>query len=46
MGQGFAGMKVGGTRALTIPPQWVTARARGVIPPNATLLFVLNFEVK
>ena len=39
--QGFAGMKVGGTRVLTIPPAmgYGTRGAGGVIPPNATLLF-------
>jgi FKBP-type peptidyl-prolyl cis-trans isomerase len=39
--EGVAGMKVGGTRVLTIPPAMgYGARGAGdVIPPNATLLF-------
>ena len=39
--KGFAGMKVGGTRVLTIPPDMGYGRqgAGGVIPPNATLVF-------
>jgi FKBP-type peptidyl-prolyl cis-trans isomerase FkpA len=39
--QGVAGMKVGGTRKLTIPPGmgYGEAGAGGVIPPNATLVF-------
>jgi len=39
--EGVAGMKVGGKRTLTIPPQWGygSQGAGGVIPPNATLLF-------
>jgi FKBP-type peptidyl-prolyl cis-trans isomerase FkpA len=39
--EGVQGMKVGGTRLLTIPPAlgYGSGGAGGVIPPNATLLF-------
>jgi FKBP-type peptidyl-prolyl cis-trans isomerase FkpA len=40
--QGVVGMKVGGVRKLTIPPSLgygASGAGRGVIPPNATLVF-------
>ena len=39
--EGFVGMKIGGTRTLTIPPEMgYGARGAGdVIPPNAVLIF-------
>lgn len=38
--QGFAGMKVGGTRTIVVPPDMgYGARAVGSIPANSTLIF-------
>jgi FKBP-type peptidyl-prolyl cis-trans isomerase FkpA len=43
--EGVQGMKVGGTRLLTIPADlgYGARGAGGVIPPNATLLFEVDF---
>lgn len=42
--QGLVGMKVGGTRKLTIPPSlgYGSAGREGVIPPNSTLIFEIE----
>ena len=39
--EGFVGMKIGGTRTLTIPPEmgYGVRGAGDAIPPNATLIF-------
>ncbi|MBI3186741.1 MAG: FKBP-type peptidyl-prolyl cis-trans isomerase [Gammaproteobacteria bacterium] len=39
--EGFSGMKIGGKRKLTIPPEmgYGARGAGGVIPPNAVLVF-------
>ncbi len=42
--EGVKGMKVGGQRVLTIPPEmgYGARGAGGVIPPNATLVFEVD----
>ncbi|MCK4903360.1 MAG: FKBP-type peptidyl-prolyl cis-trans isomerase [Candidatus Marinimicrobia bacterium] len=42
--EGFIGMKIGGTRMLTIPPEmgYGVRGAGDVIPPNATLIFEIE----
>ncbi|MFT7601470.1 MAG: peptidylprolyl isomerase [Acidimicrobiales bacterium] len=44
--EGVAGMKVGGRRRITIPPQkgYGAAGAGGVIGPNETLIFVVDLR--
>ncbi len=44
--QGVQGMKVGGRRRLTIPPQMAygPSGAGGVIAPNETLIFVVDLR--
>ena len=43
MDQGLIGMKVSGRRQIVIPPELAYGAAgKGPIPPNATLLFIVD----
>ena len=46
--EGLLGMKVGGHRVLVIPAEWAYGNRRaGVIPPNTSLIFVIELlEIK
>jgi FKBP-type peptidyl-prolyl cis-trans isomerase len=46
--QGVTGMKVGGLRRVVIPPDlgYGSAGSGGVIPPNATLVFDIDIELR
>ena len=44
--QGIVGMKVGGKRKLTIPPNLgYGSQDKGIIPPNSTLIFELDLLI-
>ena len=44
--QGILGMKVGGKRKLTIPPNLgYGSKDKGIIPPNSTLIFELDLLI-
>ena len=44
--QGILGMKVGGKRKLTIPPNLgYGSQDKGIIPPNSTLIFELDLLI-
>ena len=45
--QGILGMKVGGKRKLTIPPNLgYGSQDKGIIPPNSTLIFELDLLIR